>query len=448
MYTINSKYTKNQHIEKGLTTTIIMPSTKSTTRSSTSKHQQLTVRTSHKKDATAVAMKDDTNSTTPTGTGSSTTTFSNRVTRSNLSRQQVSVSVPVPSKNNRTGSSHRNDAVSTSTNATVTNSTATNITTNTTKPPSSLPTLSSKGMIRQWLNEIELDADLDVVCDAFENAGIDTPHALISLDPSYHYDALHITSSNDKRKLFFLIQRIKHLLVQQEQAQAQEQVVTDESQGNEHEGEEGIVAVAGDVVRTTGAVTAKGNNRNKNDTTGNRLPISKQSLSKQLSSKSMNVLKENFYPSSTSISTLGITTGSVPGTGTTVSKFNDVTTTTTTTATNAQPQQRKLMKSASQLLEDVLNDSASTTATTSKIKSGTPNVSTTTTTSKSPRGNYSRGSVTPKNSSSHTIFFINSYSISLSAILVTFTHTYIIHQSKREIWMFAADDGQRFYLFE
>jgi hypothetical protein len=439
MYTINSKYTKNQHIEKGLTTTIIMPSTKSTTRSSTSKHQQLTVRTSHKKDATAVVMKDDTNSTTPTGTGSSTTTFSNRVTQ---------VSVSVPSKNNSTGSSHRNDAVSTSTNATVTNSTATNITTiSTTKPPSSLPTLSSKGMIRQWLNEIELDADLDVVCDAFENAGIDTPHALISLDPSYHYDALHITSSNDKRKLFFLIQRIKHLLVQQEQAQAQEQVVTDESQVNEHEGD--VVAVAGNVVRTTGAVTTKGNNRNKNDTTGNCIPISKQSLSKQLSSKSMNVLKENFYPSSTSISTLGITTGSVPVTGTTVSKFNDVTTTTTTTtATNAQPQQRKLMKSASQLLEDVLNDSASTTATTSKIKSGTPNVSTTTTTSKSPRGNYSRGSVTPKNSSSHTIFFINSYSISLSAILVTFTHTYIIHQSKREIWMFAADDGQRFYLFE
>jgi Kinesin motor domain len=73
--------------------------------------------------------------------------------------------------------------------------------------------VQSTNEVQQWLQEIVLD-EADVVGQAFADAGIDTAQALSSLDVS-HFPALHIHTSADRRKVFFLIQRIQQLLKEQ-----------------------------------------------------------------------------------------------------------------------------------------------------------------------------------------------------------------------------------------
>jgi Kinesin motor domain len=79
------------------------------------------------------------------------------------------------------------------------------------KPESSA--VQSTNEVQQWLQEIALE-EADVIGQAFADAGIDTPQALAAIDVS-HFPALHIRESADRRKIFFLIQRIQQLLKEQ-----------------------------------------------------------------------------------------------------------------------------------------------------------------------------------------------------------------------------------------
>ena len=60
------------------------------------------------------------------------------------------------------------------------------------------------GLVATWLNGI----GLTYAVPSFVAAGIDTPEALAELSVS-HFEALGVTDAEDRRKLFFLVQRIK-----------------------------------------------------------------------------------------------------------------------------------------------------------------------------------------------------------------------------------------------
>mmetsp|Transcript_30783 Transcript_30783/g.89928 ORF Transcript_30783/g.89928 Transcript_30783/m.89928 type:complete len:125 (+) Transcript_30783:431-805(+) len=85
------------------------------------------------------------------------------------------------------------------------------------------------GVVTQWLEGIGLPPS---VVSNFRAAGIVRPADLLDLEV-VHYEALGVADPSDRRKLFFLVQRLK-------QAQAQQQQMEEEGQGGaEAEGEEG-----------------------------------------------------------------------------------------------------------------------------------------------------------------------------------------------------------------
>ena len=71
-------------------------------------------------------------------------------------------------------------------------------------------------IVHQWLEGI----GLNYAWHQFEAAGIVTPDALAELE-SQHFAALSVTASEDRRKLFFLVQRVKLALEQQQQQKVQ-----------------------------------------------------------------------------------------------------------------------------------------------------------------------------------------------------------------------------------
>ena len=60
------------------------------------------------------------------------------------------------------------------------------------------------GLVATWLNGIGLRS----VVPTFEAAGIVSPAHLADLDVSY-FESLGVTDPDDRRKLFYLVQRIK-----------------------------------------------------------------------------------------------------------------------------------------------------------------------------------------------------------------------------------------------
>ena len=60
------------------------------------------------------------------------------------------------------------------------------------------------GLVSTWLNGIGLSRQVAT----FQAAGIVTPAALAELEVQ-HFEALGISDSDDRRKLFYLVQRIK-----------------------------------------------------------------------------------------------------------------------------------------------------------------------------------------------------------------------------------------------
>jgi kinesin family member 2/24 len=60
-------------------------------------------------------------------------------------------------------------------------------------------------LVGKWLKGI----GLDYAVPTFEAAGIVTAEALSELDPMVHFESLGVTSPDDRRKLFFLVQRVK-----------------------------------------------------------------------------------------------------------------------------------------------------------------------------------------------------------------------------------------------
>ncbi len=60
------------------------------------------------------------------------------------------------------------------------------------------------GLVSTWLNGIGLNNAVPT----FQAAGIVTPAALAELDVA-HFEALGISDPDDRRKLFYLVQRIK-----------------------------------------------------------------------------------------------------------------------------------------------------------------------------------------------------------------------------------------------
>ena len=71
------------------------------------------------------------------------------------------------------------------------------------------------GLVGTWLQGI----GLSYAVPTFQAAGIDTPAALALLDVSY-FEGLGVTDPEDRRKLFFLVQRIKMAVEQREDSSA------------------------------------------------------------------------------------------------------------------------------------------------------------------------------------------------------------------------------------
>jgi SAM domain (Sterile alpha motif) len=76
------------------------------------------------------------------------------------------------------------------------------------------------GLVATWLSGIGLSHAIP----SFKAAGIVTPSALAELDLA-HYEALGVTEPTDRRKLFYLVQRIKMAVDQEEETSTHQQEV-------------------------------------------------------------------------------------------------------------------------------------------------------------------------------------------------------------------------------
>ena len=61
------------------------------------------------------------------------------------------------------------------------------------------------GVVKKWLGSIGLPAE---VVENFRAAGIVRPDDLLELELG-HYEALGVGDANDRKKLFFLVQRLR-----------------------------------------------------------------------------------------------------------------------------------------------------------------------------------------------------------------------------------------------
>jgi hypothetical protein len=76
------------------------------------------------------------------------------------------------------------------------------------------------GLVATWLSGIGLSSAVPT----FQAAGIVTPDALAELDVA-HFEALGISDPDDRRKLFYLVQRIKMAVNRKKQEDSVEEQV-------------------------------------------------------------------------------------------------------------------------------------------------------------------------------------------------------------------------------
>jgi Kinesin motor domain/SAM domain (Sterile alpha motif) len=113
-------------------------------------------------------------------------------------------------------------------------------------------------LVGKWLKGI----GLDYAVPTFEAAGIVTAEALSELDPMVHFESLGVTRPDDRRKLFFLVQRVK---------QAQK------SEKKENSVEIKAAAAKEDAAATITASAADDANKNKKASTKQRTTTAKAS---------------------------------------------------------------------------------------------------------------------------------------------------------------------------
>ena len=109
------------------------------------------------------------------------------------------------------------------------------------------------GLVSTWLNGIGLRS----VVPTFEAAGIVSPSHLANLDVSY-FESLGVTDPDDRRKLFYLVQRIK-LAVNNKK---------DSNSISSPNAEERVDAVLSENFDFENVENTKNNNRISNDTDG------------------------------------------------------------------------------------------------------------------------------------------------------------------------------------
>ena len=77
-----------------------------------------------------------------------------------------------------------------------------------------MSTSEANNLVQTWLT----DAGLQHAVENFRMAGIDSPLSLVQLELG-HFEMLGVTQPEDRKKLFFLMQRVKKALTEETAAE-------------------------------------------------------------------------------------------------------------------------------------------------------------------------------------------------------------------------------------
>jgi len=216
------------------------------------------------------------------------------------------------------------------------------------------------GLVSTWLNGIGLRS----VVPTFEAAGIVSPSHLANLDVSY-FESLGVTDPDDRRKLFYLVQRIK-LAVNNKK---------DSNSISSPNAEERVDAVLSENFDFENVENTKNNNRISNDTDDSPREEKKTELGSVRKSKRIRAKKKKH----TDVASMGkhITEADTSISAKSKVRGNaDPVSTTSENVPTSSPKTRPAKKSSSKVVKERVDKSVSTTRNLSS-KSSIPSASST-----------------------------------------------------------------------